>query len=337
VRKSISVGLAGAFLVGLVTTSMPAGADKLRIGAHRSLFGAWEIVADKMGYWKEEGLDYDIQSFKQGKIMRDAIIQGNLDTGTTGFGPFVTAIAKGAHVEAVGVTANICGLNAVYVPVKSKAKTVADLKGVTFATKKGTSVDFAFKEYVLPHYGMKETDLKWLSINATDRVAALVSGAAQAAIIGDPQAEIAKQKGLVRKLEDFCAYDKTRMMHIANPKTMKEHPELYRKYFRGWLKAQKLLQDDPEKFAHVYTKALNEVGDKASYDVILPVVKRLRADPFITAEVLRYLNDMGDKQVKLGWVKSHPDFAKLKTAFDDGPLRQAAKEEGIEVKSAAIK
>lgn len=335
-RKSISIGLASAFLAGLCFGNAAAQAQELRIGAHRGLFGSWEIIADRMGYWKEEGLKYDMQSFKQGKLMRNAIIQGNLDVGTTGFSPFTTAMAKGAKVEAIGVTANICGLFGIWVPVESKVKSVADLKGKTVATKTGSSVDFSFKEYVLPHYGLDVDDVKWLSVVTTQRVSALVAGQAQAALIGEPQAEIAKQEGLVRKLENFCAYDKTRMMHIGNPETLKEHPELYDKYFRGWLKAQKLLRDDPEKYAKIYTEALNEVGDKTSYEVILPVLKRLRAQPFITVEVRKYLNDMGDKQIDLGWIKKHPDFTKSKM-IDDSILRKAAAEEGIDIKAALAK
>jgi len=333
VKKSISAVLAGAFLAGLAFASFSVNAEPLRIGVHRALIGSWEVIADKKGYWKEEGLDYTTQYFAQGKLMRNAIIQGNLDTGTTGFGPYVTAMSKGAKVEAVGVTMNICGTQGVFVPVDSKAKSVKDLKGKTIATKTGTSVDFAFKQYVLPRHGLKIEDMKWLSVNTTQRVATIVAGQAQGAIIGDPQAEIAVQKGLVRRLEDFCAYDKTRMMHIANPKTYKEHPELYAKYFRGWLKAHQLLQNDPEEYARVYTKWLNEVGDKTSYEVILPVVKRIRAQPFLTAEVKRYLNDMADKQVALGWIKSHPDFTKLKMMNDEA-LRVAAKAMGIDIRKA---
>jgi ABC-type nitrate/sulfonate/bicarbonate transport system substrate-binding protein len=336
VRKSISVVLAGAILAGLAITSVPASAQTLRIGIHRALIGSWEVIADKKGYWKEEGLKYTTQNFAQGKLMRNAIIQGNLDTGTTGFSPYVTAISKGAKVEAVGVTMNICGTQGVFVPVNSPAKTVKDLKGKTIATKTGTSVDFAFKQYVLPHNGLKISDMKWLSVNTTQRVATIIAGQAQGAIIGDPQAEIAVQKGIVRKLEDFCAYDKTRMMHIANPKTYKEHPELYVKYFRGWLKAHELLQKNPEEFARVYTKWLNDVGNTTTYEVILPVVKRIRSEPFITAEVEAYLNDMADKQQKLGWIKSHPDFRKV-SVINDKELRVAAKEMGIDVRTAEAK
>ncbi len=322
-KQFIGYVLVGLFLVGLPVTNSQVEAQKLRIGAHRALMGSWEVIAHRKGFWNEEGLKYTFAYFKQGKLMRNAVIQDNLDTGTTGFSPFTTALSKGARVTAIGVTANICGLQPIMVPVNSKVKTVADLKGTTFAVKKGTSVDFAFKSYVLPRHGLKVNDLNWLSVKATERVAALVSGGAQGAIIGDPQAEIALQKGLIRKLEDLCAYDKTRMMHIGNPRTLKEHPDLYAKYFRGWLKAHKLLKENPEEYARVYTKALREVGDKAEYKVILPVVKRLKSEPFLTSEVRNYLNDMGDKQIKLGWIKSHPDFTKSKL-IDDSILRKVA-------------
>ena len=80
-KRFISLVLVAVLGVGLLVLSAPAEAAQLRIGAHRALMGSYEVVADRMGYWKEEGLDYTFQYFKQGKLMRNAIIQGNLDTG----------------------------------------------------------------------------------------------------------------------------------------------------------------------------------------------------------------------------------------------------------------
>ncbi len=326
-KRFISYGLVAASLAGLLLSSSSVEAAKLRIGAHRALMGSFEVIADRMGYWKEEGLEYTFQYFKQGKLMRNAIIQGNLDTGTTGFSPFTTAVSKGAKVTAIGVTANICDIVHIVVPANSTIKSPAEFKGIVFANKKGTSTDFAFQSYVLPRYGLKSSDVTMLSVYATDRIAALVSGSAQAGMVGDPQYEIALRMGFIRELESLCNYDKTRMMHIGNPQTLQKHPDLYEKYFRGWLKAHKLLQTDPEKYAKVYTSALQEVGDKAEYEVILQVVKRLRSEVFVGDEVRTYLNDMADKQMKLGWIKSHPDFTTSKM-LDDSILRKVAKEVG---------
>lgn len=315
-----------ALAAGLLSLAAPAEAAKLRIGAHRAIYGSWEVVAHKMGYWKAEGLDYTFAYFKQGKLMRNAIIQGNLDTGTTGFSPFTTARSKGARVVAIAVTASSCALSRIGVKVDSKFKSIKDAKGGTWASKSGTSENFAIRAYVLPKNGLKESDFKWLSIKSTERVAALLAGRAQIASMSDPAGEIAVQKGLVRMLTTVCPYDNSRLIHIGNPDTMKKHPELYEKYFRGWLKSHTLQKTDPEKFTRVYTKALEDVGTKTKFSVILSVVKRLKSEPFITDEVKSYLEDMGRKQKKMGWIKRLPNF---KGAFDDAIFKKVAAETGF--------
>ncbi|MDE0331030.1 MAG: ABC transporter substrate-binding protein [Nitrospinae bacterium] len=327
-KRLVGFALAAAFVASTFVVATPAESAKLRIGAHRALMGSFEVISHRMGYWKKEGLQYTMSHFKQGKLMRNAIIQNNLDTGTTGFSPFTTAISKGAKVTAIGVTANICGMVAIIVPAKSKAKSLKDLKGSVFANKKGTSTDFAFQFYVVPAHGLKRSDFPLLSVRTTERIAALVSGAAQAAMVGEPQGEIAREQGLIRYLEDLCKYDNTRMMHVGNPQTIKKHPDLYYRYFRGWLKAHQLLKNDPETYAKVYTKALQEVGDKAKVSTTLKVVKKLKTEVFLSDEVKKYLNDMGDKQIQLGWIKSRPDFTKS-PHLDDSILRRAAKDIGF--------
>lgn len=330
-RRIIGLPLVAVFLAGFFLSPHPAEAQKLRIGIHRAIMGSFDVVADRKGFWKEEGLDYTVQYFKQGKLMRNAVISGDLDTGTTGFSPFVTAVSKGAKVTGIGVTTEICATSGrIMVPVKSTIKSVKDLKGKRFATLEGTSTDIAFRAKALEHYGLKPEDLKWLNVVTTDRVAAVVSGNADAAIIGDPQAEIAVQKGLVREIENVCEFDRTRMMHIGNPVTLKSHPELYEKYLKGWLKAHKLLKENPEEYARVYHKALIEVGDKADYAVILAVVKRLPSAPFFTEQAKKDLEEIAETQVKLGYIKHHPDFTKG-ASQDDSLLHKAAKETGFMV------
>lgn len=329
-KRITSILLGMAMIGSLLFAGSVNAAPKLRIGAHRALMGSFEIVAHRKGYWKEEGLDYTIRNYKQGKLMRNAIIQGNLDTGTTGFSPFTTAIAKGAKVMAIGVTANICNTQHIAVPKNSKAKSLKDLKGKTFANKKGTSTDFAFQSYVVPAHGLKSEDFPLLSVNTTERISALISGNAQAAMVGDPMYEIALQQGKIRSLETLCKYDKTRMMHIGNPGTLKKHPDLYEKYFRGWLKAHKLLKENPDEYAKVYYEDLVELGSKVKLSVVKAIVRRLRSEVFITNEVKTYLNDMAEKQVKFGWIKKRPDFTKTKW-MDDSILRKVAKEMNYKV------
>ncbi len=324
-RRFTCVLLGVLLVAGFFAAGSTDAAPKLRIGAHRALMGSFEIVAHRKGFWKAEGLDYTISNFKQGKLMRNAIIQGNLDTGTTGFSPYTTAISKGAMVMAIGVTANICNNQHIIVPKNSNIKSIKDLKGKVFANQKRTSTDFAFQSYVLPAYGLKGSDVKLLSLRTTERISAIVAGYADAGLLGDPMLEIAIQQEKIRTLENLCKYDKTRMMHVGNPNTLKKHPELFEKYFRGWIKAHKLLKENPDEYAKVYHKDLLELGSKISLDAVKKIVRRLRSEIFITNEVKTYLNDMNAKQRKLGWIKKSTDFTKTKF-IDDSILRKVAKE-----------
>ena len=221
-KRIASFLIAAVMALGLLGAGLAESAT-LRIGAHRALMGSFEVVAHRAGFWKKQGLKYTIANFKQGKLMRNAIIQGNLDVGTTGFSPFTTAISKGAKVQAIGVTASVCGTAWIVIPKGSKLKSVAEFKGITFANKKGTSTDFAFQSYVLPKYGLKSSDNQLLSVNTTERLSTLISGNAQAGLVGDPVAEVAHRKGSIRKLENLCKYDDARLMHVGNTNTLKKN------------------------------------------------------------------------------------------------------------------
>ncbi len=116
------------------------------------------------------------------------------------------------------------------------------------------------------------------------------------------------------------------MMHVGNPATLKKHPGLFVKYFRGWIKAHKLLKKNPGECARVCHPYFLKLGAKVNLDVVKVIVRRLRSEVFLTDEVKNYLNDMANKQqVKLGWIKRHPDFTKVKN-MDDSILRKIAKE-----------
>ena len=319
-KLGVVIALAG-FLFSAAWSA--EGAEKFRIGIHRAVYGAFEVVADRMGYWKQEGLDYSVAYFKQGKLMRNAVIQDNLDVGTTGFSPFVTALSKGAKITGIAVTADTCAHQHVMVPKDSKIKSIKEIKGKTVATSTGTSVDLSFKSRILPAHGMTEKDMKWISVVTTDRIAALVSGNADAAIVGDPQAEIALQKGLVRDLDNFCPYDRPHLIHVGSGKGLKDKSDQFVKYFRGWLKAQKLLRSDPEKFAKIYHENLLEVGDKTEFKVVLAVVKRLTTEPAFNEDIRKNLQGIAQTQLKMGWIKKEPNFAKSE-GLDDSLLRKAA-------------
>ena len=66
-KRFVGFALAAAFVVGTFVVVAPADSATLRIGAHRSMWGSFEIIADRMGYWKKEGLKYKVGPLQAGQ------------------------------------------------------------------------------------------------------------------------------------------------------------------------------------------------------------------------------------------------------------------------------
>ena len=52
-KRFVGFVLPAAFVAGTFMVAAPAESAPLRIGAHRSMWGSFEIIADRMGYWKK--------------------------------------------------------------------------------------------------------------------------------------------------------------------------------------------------------------------------------------------------------------------------------------------
>ncbi len=100
-KKSLVLTMLLSFAAGLPAVLPAAEAAKLRHGVHRSVNGAPDVVAHRLGYFKKFGLEYTMEYFKQGKVMRNAVIQNNLDTaGGVGFSPFPWRLPRVVRLSA---------------------------------------------------------------------------------------------------------------------------------------------------------------------------------------------------------------------------------------------
>src|SRR5207249_3482511 len=86
-----------------------------------------------------------------------------------------------------------------------------------------------------------------MSADAKDRVPSMVAKAVDMAALGDPFVAIAEHEGLIRPLEDFCRYDVMPFMLTATNRIVQENPASVVAYLRGWLRAVRLLKEEPEK------------------------------------------------------------------------------------------
>jgi ABC-type nitrate/sulfonate/bicarbonate transport system substrate-binding protein len=102
-------------------------------------------------------------------------------------------------------------------------------------------------------------------------------------------------------------------MVTATNKIVKDNPEAVVAYLRGWLRAVKLLKEDPVKAATVYADDQKSLGRDTPVAVLDKALRRMRWEPEITAEMDRYLADQAKDLVAgtlEGRIRAVPDIAK---------------------------
>ncbi len=265
---ALSAVLGLVLVAGAIAAAQPRPL-KIRLGVHTQLMGVPDVIAIRQGYFKQEGLEVDWRRFALGKEGRDAMIAGAIDVNSTATTPFMIGLDKGVPYTAVAVNSIFCGTNHIVVRKESDINNVGQLKGKKVGIPKGTVTEFIFLSKVMPSYGLKPGDLETPNIpDAKDRIPSLLAKAIDAATVADPFVAIAEHEGLVRAIDNFCKYDQMPFMLTVTNKILKEQPDAVVAYLRGWLRAVKLLKDEPEKAAAVYTDEQKSLGREVPVAVI---------------------------------------------------------------------
>ncbi len=143
-----------AFTAGTVTTmsglvlanAKPArAADSVKVGV-ASVYPTYSIffATKELGYYKDAGLDVDIQTFRGGPAAQEALAAGAVDLCTILPTAAALAIQKGVKEKIVAMYVPVRAAGwYIMVPSDSPIKTVADLNGKTVGvTQIGSLTDF---------------------------------------------------------------------------------------------------------------------------------------------------------------------------------------------------
>jgi ABC-type nitrate/sulfonate/bicarbonate transport system substrate-binding protein len=290
---AISVSLTLAIVLGWSTLTVDAQKPlKLRLAVHGSLMGAPDVIAVREGYFKEVGLDVDWRRFALGKEGRDAMIAGAIDVNATAPTPFMIGLDKGVPYTAIGVNSMICSANHIVVLKSSDVNSVGQLRGKKIGLPKGTITEYVFMTRIAPSFGLKPEDFQVANIpDPKDEIPSLVAKAIDMATLGEPHTAIGEKDGTVRIIENFCKYDPLPFMLTATNKIIQEHPDAVVAYLRAWLRAIKLVKDDPKKAATIYAEEQRSLGRTVDTDVIVTALGRMRWEPDLTPEIEKYLVD----------------------------------------------
>ena len=193
------------------------------------------FVADRSGYFSQEGLTVKLIFFQSGVQLAQSLISGDTQIGMGSAPELITAVNAGVKMRALWGISNKMPYALISRP---QIRTVADLKDKKIAVSSRGSLSEFLAAYVLKHRGLDpQRDVTYLPIGGVPtRFAAVQSGSVDASLISAAHFEKARQSGLnlLFMLEDLISEWPLDIIYVREDFLANREPE-----FRAYLKAYK--------------------------------------------------------------------------------------------------
>lgn len=208
-RTVLAHGLAAAALLlpgpaPLAAGSLEKSKIVLGVGGKPLLYYLPLTIAERKGFFKEQGLEVEINDFGGGAKSLQALVGGSVDVVTGAYEHTIRMQAKGQDIRAVIELGRFPGIVlAVRKSLADKVKSPKDLKGMKIGvTAPGSSTNF-FVNYLLAKEGVAPEEVAFIGVGAgPTAVAAMKKGEIDAIANLDPVIAKLEQDGDVFVLAD---------------------------------------------------------------------------------------------------------------------------------------
>jgi NitT/TauT family transport system substrate-binding protein len=252
-RKYLIRAILGAAVLSFASVAMAAADTPLRVGVTSASSDVVFYIADKKGYFREEGLAVAFTPFDSAAKMVAPLGAGQLDIG--GGSPsagLYNAVARGIDIKIVadkGSTPPGYGFQPLLVRkdlVESgRYKSLKDLKGMKIAGSAPGSASTSTLNEALRSVGLKTSDVDRVFMAFPQHVVALQNKAVDAAMTTEPSATRAVQSGAaVRVMGDDAIYPNHQLAVVLySGSFIKANPDAARRFMRAYLKAARFYND----------------------------------------------------------------------------------------------
>jgi NitT/TauT family transport system substrate-binding protein len=187
----------------------------LGVGGKTSLYYLPLTVTEKLGYFKEAGLDVEISDFQGGAKSLQALMGGSVQVVTGSFDHTIQIQAKGERIVALVQMGRFPGFALALRKEKADAyKGPKDLKGLKIGvTAPGSSTHFMVL-YMMAQAGLKPEDASFIGVGSGNTVVAAVKrGEVDAISNADPMINILDREGAVKIVADTRTAEGTQAVY----------------------------------------------------------------------------------------------------------------------------
>lgn len=284
-RMAAFGAVAALAIVPAVTFGQEAKLEKssirLAVGGKSALFYLPLSVTERLGYFKDAGLDVEIDDVSSGNRTLQAVVAGSADFGTGTFDHAIQMQAKHQPIVAIVQMGRYPGLVMGVTAAKaSRYHGPQDLKGMRIGvTGLGSSTQFMAGTIMVRHGLSPDTDASFVATGTTSTaVAAARRAEIDAIVTSDPMASVMTSEKLITVIADTRTPDGTNAVYggpypggvvYARPAFIAENPNttqaLVNAFVRGlhWMtshSAEEIAKLMPPEYAlgnmPVYVKAI---------------------------------------------------------------------------------
>src|SRR6266542_6644056 len=236
-----------AFALSMCLTSAASAQEKVRVGIVNSSSDAGFLVAEKKGYFKQEGLEAEFTPFDSAARMIAPLGAGQLDVG--GGSPsagLYNAVGRGIDIKIVadkGSTPPGYGFQPLLVRKdlvdSGRFKSLADLKGMKIAGSAPGSASTSTLNEALKKVGLKYHDVERVFLAFPQHVIALQNKAVDASMTTEPSATRAIKSGAaVRIMGDDEIYPNHQLAVVLYAGDfIKNQPDAAKRFMRAYIRA----------------------------------------------------------------------------------------------------
>jgi NitT/TauT family transport system substrate-binding protein len=253
--KTIAVAVALTLAAGGAHAQAPEKKDiKLGVGGGNSLYYLPLALTEKLGYFKEQGLNVEVNDFKGGSQSLTALVGGSVDIVTGAYEHTLRMQVKGQEIVAVVELGRYPGITlAVKKDRMDKIKTIADLKGAKIGvTAPGSSTNM-IAQFLMTKAGLKPDD----AISNIDPVIAKLESTGDVVVFADTRTTEGANKVFGGTMSAAVGYLKRDFVE-KNPNTVQALVNAFYKTLK-WLE-----KASPEQIAATVPEEYF-LGDKPLY------------------------------------------------------------------------
>ena len=221
--------------------------EKVTVGISKSFLSIPVYIAQKQGFFSDEGLDVTVKEYSSGKMATKALFAGEVDMSTIADMPVVFNSFKRNDFCIFATFTYSYPFVKIIARKDVGIKTGADLKDRKVGVNRGTSSHF-FLEVFLIHNLLSSSDVEMINIKTVDLPLALKNNEVDAISVWQPYSQKAKQLLGDNAIElPASEINRTTFSFATMKNFSKEHPDILERFLRALDKADAFTKNDREK------------------------------------------------------------------------------------------